>query len=117
MTATVETFRANLPELNDTYSDAQVAAALRTALQITAVSDAATEYCAAHLLLLEARNPEEAEQGLRSRETGDTRISNTSYVTQAREGWEVFFGTSHYGRMVLIIETRSPKAHFSALVA
>lgn len=90
-------------------ADADIATAASTALRISAVDAEATLHLTAHLLAMRSGETGKPDGG--SGEVAKERVGDRDleYVTLARgPGRESFFSTSPYGRLFLILESRSP---------
>ena len=106
--------RAKIPELTvQAYPDAAVTAAIGTAKQIAAATDEIWLHCTAHLLVLPRTTVVDGGRGeVKSELEGPKQVQ---YMTQARDERDVFFSTTAYGRLVLMLEERSPAAQFSCM--
>ena len=92
-----------------TTADDEITTAASTALRISAVDAEATLHLTAHLLSLRSGQTGKPDGG--SGEVAKERIGDRDleYVTLAAgAGREAFFSTSPYGRLFLILESRSP---------
>ena len=113
---TVAEFKEKFPEFGST-TDETVSTLITEAYEITDVARNATLYCIAHLAALEAETTAKLDGGsgvVKSETIGPRKIE---YMTQAENEREAFFATSAYGRRVLRIESRTPSAVMSVVVA
>ena len=113
---TLAEFRARFASFA-TVADDVVETTIEEAHQLADTSHTASLFCVAHLLTLLAEETAELDggSGVVSKETIGPRI--VEYVTQAMTAREAFFGTSAYGRRVLAIEGRTPKAAMGVVIA
>ena len=113
---TVAEFREKFPEFSTTDNDT-VSQLITEAYVITDVSRTATLYCIAHLAALMAETTAKLDGGsgvVKSETIGPRKIE---YMTQATTEREAFFAITAYGRRVLRIESRTPRAVMSVVVA
>ena len=113
--ATLQAFRDQFPEFEDTENEA-VDKVLVEALLIHDIRLLATLYCAAHLLA--------QDQAIAAGKTTSPEVKSrkadtlsASYVVQAETGAEAFFTSTSYGKRFLTLEKRSPRKIIGAFVA
>lgn len=126
--------RAQFPELGERPpQDLELPSSIRTlypdfddmvlghvidlAYQITDVSRDATLYCVGHLLAIKNEQTGAQDGGFGEVKREAQAGQDTIYMTQAKKARDVFFTTTAYGRMVLILEARSPACAISVVVA
>ena len=114
---TVADVRARFSEFGAAaFPAALVSDLIAEAYSITDVSREATLYCVAHLLSLEEQNHARPDGGSGEVVTETTGPFTANFRSQADSGRDVFFSTTPYGRRVMTLERRSPKAVMGILV-
>ena len=113
---TLAEFRARFVVSFASVADDVVETAIEEAHQLADTSHDASLFCVAHLLTLLAEETAELDggSGVVSKETIGPRI--VEYVTQAMTDRQAFFAVSAYGRRVLAIEGRTPKAAMGVVI-
>ena len=117
MAADLAAFRARFPEFADS-ADALVERSLEDAALIHSVRDAATLYCAAHLLTLAVgragEDGDEPRSEIRSEGAGPLQ---STYVTMTKDGERAaFFASTSYGQTFLVLEGRAARSGIGATV-
>ena len=114
---TLAEFRARFPVFAAGTSNAAIETAIEEAHQLADTSHDASLFCVAHLITLLAEETADLDggSGVVSKETIGPRI--VEYVTQAMTDRQAFFAVSAYGRRMLAIEGRTPKAAMGVVIA
>ena len=115
---TVTKFKARFPGIFADLTEPQIKQFIDIACQISNVSYDAIAYLTAHLIVCEIEEANGRIDGGSGEVNTETIGKKTVvYKEMAETNREVFFTRTHYGRMFLIIEGRSPKRNFGAFVA
>ena len=105
---TVAAFRARFDEFAET-SDDDIDAMIDVGYEIYATSTNALMYLIAHLLTIDASSSSSRQDGgsgeVRAESIGERSLE---YMPQARNAGEVFYTTTHYGRMHVQLRRASP---------
>ena len=112
---TAEQVRSEFPELS--FTDDFIQSQIDLAYRITNINRDATLYCVGHLLTISNERTGVQDGGFGEVVKEAQAGQEITYMAQARNEREVFFSTTSYGRMVLLLESRSPKRPVSVVVA
>lgn len=111
----VATIRARFPEFAG-KEDAEIEAAASAALEISAVSEDATLFLAAHLLALAAERTGDPDGGSGEVMTETTGGRSVSYATMAASaGAQVWWMTTPYGRTAWMLQAAAPSYVIAAV--
>ena len=114
----VATFRTRFPEFTQSeFSDALVSNLAAVAFHISGINTEATLYLLAHLVAVSKEDNAELDGGSGVVEEERLGPKSVKYVNQQMGEGDAFFNRTSYGRLFMVMESRSPAKRLRVVVA